>query len=79
MSWFSTICKDIASQGHIVYSIEHNDKTALHHYNDKNEHVYYKNVDMRNMNKLVIKLGIRFKEIDGLISEIQGLAKNSLG
>ncbi len=34
MSWFSTICKDIASQGHIVFSIEHNDGSALHNYDD---------------------------------------------
>lgn len=27
LSWFSTICKDLASQGHIVYSFEHMDAT----------------------------------------------------
>ena len=34
MSFFSTIFKDLASQGHIVFSLEHNDRTALHHYAD---------------------------------------------
>jgi hypothetical protein len=25
MSYFSTICKDLVSQGHVVFSLEHND------------------------------------------------------
>jgi hypothetical protein len=33
MSWFSTIFKDLASQGHIVFSVEHSDRTALHSVN----------------------------------------------
>jgi Platelet-activating factor acetylhydrolase, isoform II len=78
MSWFSTICKDFASQGHIVFSVEHNDKTALHFYSDKNESKYFQQIDMRNMNKFIQKLGIRSREINGLIDEIPGMAKNSL-
>jgi len=56
MSFFSTILKDLASQGHIVFSLEHNDRTALHCYNteddigSKSEHKYFKNVDMRDAN-----------------------------
>lgn len=34
MSTFSTLCKDLASQGFVVYNIEHNDGTSLHHYTD---------------------------------------------
>jgi (2Fe-2S) ferredoxin len=56
--------------------MEHNDETALHYYTDKNENKYYKQVDMRNINKFIQKLGIRTKELDGLISEIEGIAKN---
>ena len=78
MSWFSTICKDFASQGHIVFSMEHNDETALHFYNDNNENKYYKQVDMRNINKFIQKLGIRTRELDGLISELVGMTKNQL-
>lgn len=78
MTWFSTICKDFASQGHIVFSIEHNDETALHYYTDQNDSKYFKQIDMRNINKFIQKLGIRTKELDALVSEIQGIAKNQL-
>ena len=59
MSWFSTICKDFASQGFIVFSIEHNDGTALHRYSEEKSHKYYKAFDMRNHNEIVTRLGIR--------------------
>lgn len=65
MASFSTIVKDIASQGHIVFCLEHCDRTALHHYEeDSQEHRYFKNVDMRDSNQLKTNLGIRIKEID---------------
>lgn len=79
LSWFSTICKDLASQGHIVFCIEHNDRTALHTYDEAGNHKYFKNLDMRDVNGAVTKLGTRVKEIDCLISELSFIAKNSLG
>ena len=79
MTWFSTICKDLSSQGHIVFCVEHNDRTALHTYDEKGNHKYFKNVDMRNVNEMVKKLGVRMKEIDCLLSELQTLTKNHLG
>jgi dienelactone hydrolase len=30
MTSFSTILKDLASQGYVIFSLEHNDRTALH-------------------------------------------------
>lgn len=79
VSWFSTICKDLASQGFIVFCIEHKDSTALY-YKDEYEHdKYYKNLDMSNLNSIIKKLGIRIKELDRLISEINFISKNSLG
>ena len=75
MSWFSTICKDLASQGFIVYSIEHNDGTALHHYNDLKSHKYYKSFDMRDQNMIVTRLGIRLREINNLLDEIDHINK----
>ena len=63
MSWFSTIFKDLASQGHIVFSIEHSDRSALHSVNQE-EHKYFKNVDMRDRNQIITKLGVRVKEIE---------------
>lgn len=79
MSWFSTICKDLASQGHIVFSIEHNDDTALHFYSENGKDKYYKLFDMRDQNKIVTKLGTRVKEVSNLIDEIQNMASNELG
>lgn len=71
MTFFSTIIKDMASQGHVVFSLEHNDRTALHHYSEENgKHKYFKNVDMRDQNTLLKKLGQRVKELDGLIEEV---------
>jgi hypothetical protein len=70
MSWFSTISKDLASQGHIVFCIEHNDATALHYYDDKKAHKYYKSFDMRDQNKIVMKLGQRTKELHNLMDEL---------
>jgi len=70
MSWFSTICKDLASQGHIVYCLEHNDGTALHSYDEKKTSKYYKSFDMRDQNKIVIKLGTRVKEVHALLDEL---------
>lgn len=65
MTWFSTIFKDLASQGHIVFSVEHSDRTALHSFNEEGqEHKYFKNVDMRDHNQIITKLGIRVKEIE---------------
>jgi Platelet-activating factor acetylhydrolase, isoform II len=49
MSFFSTILKDIASQGHIVFSLEHNDRTALYHFNEQeSKDMYFKQIDMRD-------------------------------
>ena len=78
-SSFSTIVKDLASQGHIVYCIEHNDRTALHTFDADNDgkRKYFKNVDMRDVNTMVAKLGIRLKELDVLISELSFLANKS--
>jgi hypothetical protein len=56
--------------------MEHNDGTALHYYDDKKSHHYYKNFDMRDQNKIVTKLGIRVKEVYGLLEELDSLTKN---
>jgi len=69
MSTFSTILKDLATQGHVVFSLEHNDRTALH-ININEEDKYFKQVDMRDHNTIIAKLGQRVKEIDQLISEL---------
>lgn len=79
MSWFSTLCKDIASQGHIVFSLEHNDGSALHTYDDNKQHKYYKSFDMRDQNKIVMNLGTRVKEIHGLIDELSNITKQYFG
>lgn len=58
MSFFSTIIKDMVTQGHIVFSLEHNDRTALHHYSQEDgKHKYYKSVDMRDQNQFKKKIG----------------------
>jgi predicted dienelactone hydrolase len=76
MSWFSTILKDLASQGFIVYSLEHNDRTALHHYSEEEkEHKYFKQLDIRDVNEIVKKLGIRVKEVGLLIDELQSITQ----
>jgi len=49
MSWFSTIFKDLASQGHVVFSVEHSDRTALYQFNEE-DHKYFKNIDLRDYN-----------------------------
>eukprot|EP00347_Sterkiella_histriomuscorum_P003348 403364636 len=79
MTWFSTMCKDFASQGFVVYAIEHNDGSALHHYNDQKQHKYYKQFDMRDQNKIVQKIGIRQKELSNLLDELVHISKNQLG
>jgi len=79
MTWFSSICKDLASQGHIVYSFEHMDATSLHYYDETKAHKYYKSFDMRDQNKIVMKLGIRTKEIHGFIDEIELVTKSLFG
>jgi predicted dienelactone hydrolase len=56
MSTFSTILKDLATQGHVVFSLEHNDRTALH-INQNEEDKYFKQVDMRDYNTIIAKLG----------------------
>lgn len=63
MSWFSTIFKDLASQGHVVFSVEHSDRTALYQFNEE-DHKYFKNIDLRDYNQIITKLGIRVKEIE---------------
>jgi platelet-activating factor acetylhydrolase len=78
-TFFSAICKDMASHGHIVYAIEHKDQSALHYFNDKGDHKYLKNMDMRDVNAIVTRLGIRVKEVDQLISEMNFITKGALG
>lgn len=58
-SWFSSIFKDLASQGHIVYSIEHRDATALHYLDAAGKHKYYENMDLSDLNGILQRLGMR--------------------
>ncbi len=62
-----------------MFSLEHNDRTALHHYESEDKsHKYFKQIDMRDHNTIVKKLGVRVQEIEQLISEIPILVQNNL-
>jgi pimeloyl-ACP methyl ester carboxylesterase len=40
--------------------------------------LYFKNMDMRDVNAIVKRLGTRVKELDAFLSELQFLAKSNL-
>lgn len=47
-TFFSTIFKDLATQGFVVASIEHKDHTSLHFLNPAGKSKYYKNIYITN-------------------------------
>jgi cephalosporin-C deacetylase-like acetyl esterase len=60
-----------------VFCIEHNDRSALHIIEDDTDK-YFKQIDLRDHNTIITKLGIRTKEIDSLINEMQILVQNDI-
>jgi hypothetical protein len=62
-----------------VYCIEHNDTTALHYFNTAGQHKYFKQVDMRDLNSMIIRLGMRHREIDCLLNELEEITHSKLG
>ena len=55
-TYFSSICKDMASHGHIVYAVEHRDRTALHSFSSEGADKYLKNIDMRDVAGITLRL-----------------------
>jgi len=82
----SSLCKELASNGMIVYSIGHGDLTGLY---CKKEEMRagklltigrpFNHVNLDNFNEFAARLGVRQKELDCLISEVGVIGSKELG
>lgn len=60
----SGVCREFASQGFAVFSVEHNDGTAAYHYNEENKQgKEYREEDMEDMNIWEPRLEQRKREV----------------
>ena len=49
------------------------------HFYQEDQHKYFKNMDIKDLNEIVAKLGVRIKDLDLVISELHFITKDSLG
>mmetsp|Transcript_22913 Transcript_22913/g.35240 ORF Transcript_22913/g.35240 Transcript_22913/m.35240 type:complete len:120 (+) Transcript_22913:568-927(+) len=75
-SMFSTICKDLATQGCVVYALEHRDYSALHFRGSTGKLKVFKDFEMRDFNTINLKQQIRAREFKALLSNFEGLTAN---
>lgn len=67
----SGLCRELASQGFIVYSLDHNDGTRASSFDEKtNQTNYYKQEDMTDLNLWKERIEERFEEIKDLLNYI---------
>ena len=59
-TFFSTIFKDLASQGFVVFSIEHGDQTALQFRSPAGRTKVFKNLKMSELNQMAIQMNVRY-------------------
>lgn len=73
----SGLCREFASQGFVVYSIEHNDGTAASSFDEKKmETNHYMFEDMTDLNLWKERIEVRFEEIKKLLDHIHAFPKD---
>lgn len=77
-TFFSTICKDLASKGFVVFAIEHGDQTALQFRSPAGKTKIFKNLKMSELNQMTIQMQIRYQELQALLQNLEKLATEGI-
>lgn len=73
----SGLCREFASQGFVVYSLDHNDGTAASCFDEKKmETNYYQQEDMTDMSLWQERLEERFEEVKDVLNHIHSRPKD---
>ena len=73
----SGLLRELASQGFVVYSLDHNDGTAASTFDEKtNETNYYAKEDMTDMNLWKERIEVRYEEIKDVLNHIHSKPKD---